>query len=143
MSVAAQDDLRIIALKEIKHDVPVGNAVINRVMRDEDDWLVRIRQLCEGFLQPAHVLGRPVAIAHFHQRPLVQTDEAETALFENEAVRRPEPRKIRRSGLRPLGVVISRQNVVRQLQLIQRLLCPLKLLAGTVLRHIAGDHHEA
>ena len=38
-------------------------------------------------LQPGHILRCPMAVPHFHQGPLVQPEEADSALFEHETIR--------------------------------------------------------
>jgi LuxR family maltose regulon positive regulatory protein len=44
-------------------------------MSDKDDWLVSVRQTFQQTFQPANILGSPMPVTHFHERPLVHADE--------------------------------------------------------------------
>src|ERR1051325_4755272 len=82
MDVAAERGLGVVLLKQIEHDEPIVDLVVDRVVGDEDDGLITVRHALERLFQPAHVFGRPMAIAHFHERTLVHGDEAKAAEFE-------------------------------------------------------------
>ena len=142
VAMTTQDNLRIVFLEQLQHHKPVRNAVINRVMGDEDDRLV-FRQVLQSLLEPAHILRRPVAIAHLHQRPLMHANETIPAVLEDEPVLLPDSRKVRRAGLGPLRVMVAGQDVAGNLEAVEDFPGQAELLPRAVFGDVTGKHHEA
>ncbi|MPN15575.1 hypothetical protein SDC9_162909 [bioreactor metagenome] len=110
-------------------------------MGDENHRLAFFEFL-ELFFQPAHILGRPMPVAHFHEGAFVDANEPVACVIEHKPISRPDAREICRAGFRPLGVVVSRDDVIGDFELREDLVCQTELFHGAVFRDIAGDDHE-
>jgi len=129
MDMVAQRDLSVVFLQQVEDGVPVINAVIDWVVSHKNNRLVRVRKIFQRRFEPADILRRPVSIGHFHDRTFVKSDEAEPTVVENKPIFLPNPRKIRRAGFRPLGVVVAGDDVARNLQAIENFFGEAKLFA--------------
>ena len=137
-----QDGGRGDRLQLVQHDVPVGDRRVDRIVGDENGGLHRRARLGQALAQPADVLGRPVAVAHPQDGPLVHADEPEAAALEGEAVVPPEPPEIRAARIRPFRVVVSGNDVVRDAEAVENVLGFAEIPIETHLGHVARDQDK-
>ncbi|HEY9174948.1 MAG TPA: hypothetical protein VI136_21880 [Verrucomicrobiae bacterium] len=139
--VADEDNLRVDALQPVQHLEPIRDAIIQRIMRDEDHR--PSPDLGELPVQPAHVLRREMPVAHLHQRTLMEANETVSAVVEDKPVAAEDKGEIRRARLGPLGVVVARDQVEWRLQAGKDVLGQGELRSRTIFRDVAGDHNKA
>ena len=143
MDVAAQSNLNIVLFQQIEDHKPIGNVLVDWVMGDEDQRLVGIVLVFESLVQPPDVLRSPVAVAHFHQRTLMQADKAKTAELKHKPVLVPEAGEVGGARFGPLGVVIARHDVAGDFQAIQDFFRQSQLFKRAKLGDIARDDYKA
>ena len=129
-------------LQLVENDVPVGDARVQRIVADENRRLQGLSPARQKAVEPAHVLGRPVPVAHPQDRTLREPDETEAVALKDKAVVAPEPGDVRTARFGPFRVVIAGDDVVRDAEPVEDLLGQAEIGEGSHLRDISGDQDE-
>ena len=142
MAVSGEDGDRGDGLEPVQHDVSVGDASVEGIVRDEEGRLPGRAGLRQDPVQPADVLGREVAVPELHDGPLRDPDEPEPAALEGEAIVPPDPPEIRSARLRPFRVVVAGDDVIRNVEPVEDVLGRAEVRVEPHVGDVAGHQDE-